>query len=186
MARIWAEIYAYLVRPIAVYLAALALVRLMGKRALGQLSLFDLVIMAGIGDIIVVVGLERRISVVDGLVMLGILSGLEILMSLATFRWRWFAGLVEGKPTILVRDGRPIERNLAREHISPRDLGQELRKHGLSQPGEAAEVVLEACGKVSVIPREEEKPVNDRILAELAELRREMSALRDRLDDRNG
>lgn len=185
MTRIWAELYAYLIRPVAVYLAALTLVRLMGKRALGQLSLFDLVVMAGIGDIIVVVGLERQVSVANGLVMLGILGGLEILMSLLTFRWPWFARLVEGKPTVLVRDGRPIERNLAREHISPGDLRQELRKEGLNEPSQAAEVVLEACGKVSVIPREDAQPVNERILAELAELRRELGALRETLGGRH-
>jgi uncharacterized membrane protein YcaP (DUF421 family) len=54
-------------RPILIYLIALTLVRLMGKRALGELSLFDLVIMAGIGDVITLVGLEKRISLSQGL-----------------------------------------------------------------------------------------------------------------------
>ncbi|MGE5550208.1 MAG: DUF421 domain-containing protein [Bacteroidota bacterium] len=183
MARAWAEVYAYLVRPVAIYLAALSLVRLMGKRALGQLSLFDLVVMAGIGDIIVVVGLERKVPIVDGLVVLGILAGLEILLSLMTFRWRWFARLIEGQPTILVRDGRLEKGNMLREHISLRDLRQELRKQGIDDPHQAKEVVLEACGKVSVIPREETPADTERILAELSALRRDLTELRAKLDE---
>lgn len=178
MARAWTEIYAYLVRPVAIYLAALVLVRLMGKRALGQLSLFDLVVMAGIGDIIVVVGLERRASIADGLVILGILGSLEILLSLLTFRWPWTAKLLEGRPTVLVRDGRLMSDNMGREHINRLDLQQELRKHGIDDPKQVKEATLEVSGKVSVIPRDESRDYLDRIFAELAALRRDLAALR--------
>jgi len=175
------EVYAYIVRPAAIYFAALAIVRLMGKRALGQLSLFDLVVMAGIGDVIVVVGLERRVPLVDGFVVLGILGGLEVLLSLLAFRWRWFAWAVEGQPTVLVRDGRLNRRNMLREHISLRDLEQELRKQGIENPSTAKEVVLEACGKISVIAQEETEHSLGRVLAELSALRRDLSALADRV-----
>lgn len=174
MSAAWREIYSYLIRPVAIYFAALATVRLMGKRALGQLSLFDLVIMVGIGEIVVLVGLERKVGLVDGLFMLGLLGGLEILISALTFRWRWFARLLEGEPTVLVRRGRLLRHNLQREHISLRDLRQELRKKGLKDYREAEEVVLEACGKVSVIPREE-------VSQSLAEIRRELALLREEL-----
>ena len=174
MSRAWAEIYAYLLRPVTIYFAALATVRLMGKRALGQLSLFDLVIMVGIGEIVVLVGLERKVSLVDGLLMLGLLGGLEILISVLTFRWRWFARLLEGEPTVLVREGKLLRHNLRREHISLRDLRQELRKQGLEDYKEAKEVILEACGKVSVIPREE-------VAESLANIRAELSLIKEEL-----
>lgn len=183
MARAWAEVYVFLVRPVAIYFAALILVRLMGKRALGQLSLFDLVVMAGIGDIIVVVGLEHKVPIVHGLVVLGILTGLEVLLSLLTFRWRWFARLVEGQPTILVRDGQLEKRNMFREHINLNDLRQELRKQGLDDPTQAKEVVLEACGKVSVIPSTEAVSGLSQVLAELSAIRKDMADLRARLDE---
>lgn len=174
----WSEIYAYLVRPVAIYIAAMTAVRLMGKRALGQLSLFDLVIMVGIGEIVVLVGLERQVDLVDGLVMLGILGSLEILMSLLVFRWPWFARLVEGQPTVLAREGHLLERNMRREHISLRDLRQELRKEGIDDLADVQEVVLEACGKISVIPRPETEM--RRVAAELAEIRRILADLAQR------
>ncbi|NLG85341.1 MAG: DUF421 domain-containing protein [Firmicutes bacterium] len=177
MARAWAVLYAYLLRPVAVYFAALATVRLMGKRALGQLSLFDLVIMVGIGEIVVLVGLERKVSLLDGLLMLGLLGGLEVFLSALAFRWRWFARLLEGEPTVLVHEGRLLRPNLRREHISLRDLRQELRKKGLEDYQEAKEVVLEACGKISVIPREEVAENLADIRAELGRIREELSRL---------
>jgi uncharacterized membrane protein YcaP (DUF421 family) len=185
MAPIGAEIYAYLLRPLSIYLAALAAVRLMGKRALGQLSLFDLVVMVGIGDIVVLVGLERKVPILDGLVMLGILGGLEILMTLLTFRWPWFARLVEGRPTTLVKDGQLLRGNMLREHISLSDLRQEMRKQGFSEPAEAKEVIMEACGKVSVIPREDLSRDLERVLAEVAALRRDLAATRRQTDTKD-
>lgn len=174
---LWAELSRYLWRPIFIYIAAMFAVRLMGKRALGQLSLFDLVIMVGIGDIVVLVGLERKIGMIDGLIMLGLLGVLEILMSLMTFRWRWFANLIEGRPTPLVKDGRLLEQNMRREHISLRDLEQELRKGGLHSVADAQEVVLEACGKISVVPKPETEESLHRILAELAAIRQDLNSL---------
>ena len=55
------------VKPILIYIGALVMVRLVGKRALGDLSLFDFVVMAGIGDVIILVGLENRVTLGQGL-----------------------------------------------------------------------------------------------------------------------
>ena len=113
----WLELGRFVIKPIAIYLAALAMVRLMGKRALGQLSLFDLVIMAGIGDVIVVVGLEQRVPFQKGLFILALIGGLELFLSLVSYRSRFFSQLFEGEPTIIIKDGILIEKNLAKEHL---------------------------------------------------------------------
>ncbi len=170
----------FLTKPIAIYIVALAVVRWMGKRALGTLSLFDLVIMAGIGDVIVVVGLEQRVPFTRGVIILAMLGGLELLFSMLSFRSRFFAGLLEGKPTVLVKDGQLLEANLAKEHISKADLYQELRKEGVARLSQVAQAVLEACGKFSVILKEEEDPaVSKQLLNEIGSLRRELQELKE-------
>jgi uncharacterized membrane protein YcaP (DUF421 family) len=153
----WVTVSRWVLRPIAIYIAALALVRILGKRALGQLSLFDLVIMAGIGDVIVVIALERQIPFEKGLFILGLLGGLELFLSKLTFRSTFFARLLEGKPTLLIKDGELIEQNLAKEHISRSDLRQELRKLGVANISQVAQGVLEACGNFSVILKDEKE-----------------------------
>lgn len=194
----WLVIVKWILRPIIIYIAALALVRIMGKRALGQLSLFDLVIMAGIGDIIVVVALERQVSFEKGLFILGLLGGLELFLSMLTYRSPFFARLLEGKPTLLIKDGILLEQNLAKEHISRSDLWQELRKLGVANLSHVAQGVLEACGKFSVILKDDLReskaardicpipgasepgcPAQNRLAQEITALREELKALRE-------
>ena len=174
----WITVGRFLIKPIAIYLAALVIVRFMGKRALGQLSLFDLVIMAGIGDVIVVVGLEQRVSFGKGLVILGLIGGLELFLSIASYRSPLFAQFFEGKPTILIKDGVILEENLAKEHISMADLRQELRKLGVSKISQVSQAVFEACGKFSVILKEEPELLgNQQLMEEVKRLREEVRRL---------
>lgn len=177
----WMVLNGYFLKPVAIYLTAFALVRLMGKRALGELGLFDLVIMAGIGDVIVVVGLGQ-LPLQKGLVILGLLTGLELFCSMIAYRSRFWAGVLEGRPTLLIKDGIPVEKNLAREHISQAELRQELRKQGVAKLSQVSQAVLEACGKFSIILKEEDDPVSNReIFQELTVLREEIRGLRELL-----
>lgn len=164
----------------AIYIAALLIVRIIGKRALGELSLFDLVIMVGIGEVIVIVGLEQKEPFLKGLVILLLLGGLELALSLLTFKSRFFAWLLEGRPTLLIKDGQVIEENLAKEHISHADLRQELRKQGVSRISKVSTAVLESCGKFSVIVKEdEEDSLENQLFQEIVSLRKEVKELKE-------
>lgn len=179
----WWTTSCFLLKPVAIYLAALFVVRVTGKRALGQFSFFDFVIMAGIGDIIVVVGLEQQVPFIKGLILLGIVGGLELIFSKLTFKSRRAARLLEGRPTLLIKDGVPIEKNLAREHISSADLLQELRKEGVARVSQVSRAVLEACGQLSVILKEDEEAISNReLLDELASIRQELTELKNMLN----
>jgi uncharacterized membrane protein YcaP (DUF421 family) len=180
----WQEIGSFSLNMLAIYLAALGVVRIMGKRALGELSLFDFVIMVGIGDVIVIVGLEQQVSLERGLLILIWLGILEFGFSLLTFHSRFFRRLVEGTPTLLIKDGKLIEANLAREHISRADLYQELRRQGVSQINQVSQAFLEACGKFSVILEDAQTEQDDhylRLLQEVTLLRQEIQALQTSL-----
>ena len=168
---------------ISIYIVALIIVRLMGKRALGQLSLFDLVIMAGIGDLIIVVGIEQQVSFLKGVLIISVLGGLELFFSMLTYRSKLMAGILEGKPTLLIDNGILLEENLAKEHISHLDLRQELRKQGVAKISQVSKAVLEACGKVSVILKEDgpELVDNRQLLDELMAIRRELAELKKNL-----
>lgn len=168
---------------ISIYIVALIIVRFMGKRALGQLGLFDLVIMAGIGDVIIVVGMEQQVSFVKGVIILLVLGGFELLFSMLSYRSKLMANLLEGKPTLLVNDGSMLEKNMAKEHISHSDLRQELRQQGVVKVSQVSKAVLEACGKISVIVKDDElEPVaNQQLLDELAAIRQELAELKKEL-----
>jgi len=177
------NIFYSIVKFVSIYLVALIIVRLMGKRALGQLSLFDLVIMAGIGDVIIVVGMEQQVPFLKGVLIIAVLGGLELFFSMLSYRSKFMAGLVEGKPTLLIDNGVLLEENLAKEHISHLDLRQELRQQGVVKISQVSKAVFETCGKISVIVKEDEpEPVaNERLLEELVAIRRELADLKENL-----
>lgn len=168
---------------ISIYIVALIVVRFMGKRALGQLSLFDLVIMAGIGDLIVVVGMDKQVSFIKGVLIILVLGGFELFFSMLSYRSKLMANLLEGKPTLLVNDGIMIEENMAREHISRSDLSQELRQQGVVKISQVSKAVLEACGKISVIVKEDEElpAANAQLIDELVRIRQELTDIKEKL-----
>ncbi|HOJ76794.1 MAG TPA: DUF421 domain-containing protein [Bacillota bacterium] len=181
----WQQFGFFALNLTAIYIAALIVVRLIGKRALGELSLFDLVIMVGIGEVIVIVGLEQKEPLFKGILILILLGGLEVFFSMLTFKSKFFSKLIEGKPTILIKDGTMIEENLAREHISHADLRQELRKQGISRISKVAAAILEPCGKFSIIEREtEEEDLYQQLFQEIDVLKQELRELKELLQNK--
>ncbi|MGE5557764.1 MAG: DUF421 domain-containing protein [Bacillota bacterium] len=148
----------HVLKTIFMYLLALFLVRLMGKRALGEMSLFDFVIMAGVGDVIVVMGLDRKASLWVGITILIIFTILERAFSWLTSRYHRLGRLIEGSPTIIVRDGKVLESNLQKEHLSRADLSQEMRGRGIKNLDQIELGVFEASGKFSFILKEDQAP----------------------------
>jgi len=181
----WLSTLTSVVKLISIYVVALTIVRFMGKRALGQLSLFDLVIMAGIGDVIIVVGMDQNVPFIKGVLILAVLGGLELLFSILAYRSKLMARLLEGEPTVLIEDGRLLEENMARENISISDLRQELRQQGVVNISQVSKAVREACGKISVILKEDQEPVaNRQLLEEIRLIRQELTDLKEKSTNR--
>lgn len=149
----------YLARAVAVYFIALTVVRLMGKRSIGELGAFDFVLMTGIGHIMSAVALEKNVPFHDGILVLVTIAALEVILSVISLKYRWFARLVEGKPTYLIREGKLLKDNLKKEKFNLYDLRQELRKQGVDDETDVEKAIIEACGKFSVILKDSEEPL---------------------------
>ncbi|KNF07493.1 protein of unknown function DUF421 [Gottschalkia purinilytica] len=149
----------YIIRAFGAYFIAMIIVRIMGKRSIGELGPFDFVLMASIGDILAFIVLEKKVPFHDGVLVLITLGILEVGLSKLTLKSRKMAKIIEGGPTYLIRDGKVIEENLNKENISKDDITKELRKHGISNICEVKEGIIESCGKFTVILKEEEEPI---------------------------
>jgi uncharacterized membrane protein YcaP (DUF421 family) len=154
----------FVLRAAAMYFMALLMVRLLGKRALGELGPFDFVVMTGVGHTVVSIALDKQIPFYEGIIILLTLAVLEYLMGYASLKSHILSDLITGKPVLLIDDGRIIKKNLAREKFNVDDLLQELRKQGIRDIDEVDKGILESCGKFSVILREEDEPVTRRDL----------------------
>ena len=148
------------VRTAIVYVAVLVGLRLTGKREVGQMTPFDLVLLILIANAVQNAMTGPDNSVTGGLVAAGTLLVLNFLLSHLVFRNRRLRRIVEGTPTILIRSGEMIMKNLGSEHITPDELRQSLREHGVPTPEEVGLAVLEIDGSISVL-RKNELPIKE-------------------------
>ncbi|HWP97055.1 MAG TPA: YetF domain-containing protein [Syntrophomonadaceae bacterium] len=154
----------YALRAAGMYYLALLMIRLLGKRALGELGPFDFVVMTGVGHTVVSVALDKSIPYYEGIVILLTLAILEYLMGYLSLKNQRLSDLLTGRPVVLIDQGRIIKANLAREKFNIDDLLQELRKRGISDVDEVEKGILESCGGFTVVLREEDQPISRRDL----------------------
>ena len=140
-----------LLRSVAVYTFLLVAFRLCGKRQLGQLSAFDLVVLLIISNVVqnAVIGNDNSLG--GGLIGATTILLLNLLVAYVTFRFKRADRLIEHSPTVLVRHGRILRDNLRRERLGPRDLRAALRHHGVVSIRDIRYAFLEEDGHVSVI-----------------------------------
>jgi uncharacterized membrane protein YcaP (DUF421 family) len=152
-------LFGFALRVAGMYFLAMIMVRILGKRALGELGPFDFVVMTGVGDTVISVALNKSMPLTDGIIVLATLAFLEYAVGYLSLKSGRLSNLLTGKPVVLIENGKIIRKNLAREKFNVDDLLQELRKRGVREIGEVERGILEACGGFSVILKESEETV---------------------------
>jgi uncharacterized membrane protein YcaP (DUF421 family) len=150
----------FTLRVAGMYFLALIMIRLLGKRALGELGPFDFVVMTGVGDTVISVALDRNIPYYEGIIVLATLALLEYMMGYAGLKNGKLSNLITGVPVILIDKGQIIKKNLSKEKFNVDDLMQELRKQGVRDIQDVEKGILESCGGFSVILKEEKEAVS--------------------------
>jgi len=146
-------------RAVIIYALVLVMVRLMGKREVGQLSSFDFVVGVMIGSVAALPMEDARLPFLPALVPIIVLAGLEILVSTFALHSVRLRKLVEDKPTIIISDGELIPENMRKVRMNIDDLKQELRKRGIVKVSTVKEGTLESSGTFSVVLKKEEMPL---------------------------
>lgn len=142
-----------IVRSAVVYLFLLAAFRFTGKRQVGQLTPFDLVVLLVISNVVqnAVIGPDNSLG--GGIFGAVVILALNWLLVEVTYRSKRARRLLEASPTVLVHNGRLLEANLARERISHEDLHAAMRRAGVIDITHVHVAMLEENGGISVIPR---------------------------------
>lgn len=148
-------------RAVAVYLVTVLMVKLMGKREVGQLSALDFVVGVIIGSVAAAPMVDLELPVIPALIPIVVLGSMEILASIISMKNYKFRYFVEDKPTILISDGKIIEKNLKDVRMTFDELKQELRKYGVADINEVEEGTLESGGSFTVIKKKEFLPLTE-------------------------
>ena len=146
----------FVLRALAIYALVMVLVRVSGKRAVGQFTPFDLVLLILIGNAVQngINGGDN--SLTGAVVMAGTLILLNYAVAFATSRNRRIEKLVEGVPVVLARDGKVFERVLREQLVSDADFQKALRQHDVVDASQVALALLETDGSISVVPGSED------------------------------
>ena len=143
-----------LLRATVVYFALLVLVRISGKRTVGQFTPFDLVVVMLISEATQAALVDGEKSVTGALIVVATLIALNWLLGFASARSRRIDRLVEGSPVLVARDGRIFEDALARQNVSLGDFREAMRSHGVPRDEEIRFAFLETNGQITVVSRE--------------------------------
>ncbi len=139
------------IRTGVVYLLVLIGIRLSGKREVGQMTPFDLVLLLLISNSVQNAMTGPDNSLAGGAVAAVTLLVLNFFVAEFSGANRRFRKFVEGQPSLLVHDGEIIAAHMAREHVSMDELERSLREHGVASPKDVALAVLEVDGSISVL-----------------------------------
>src|ERR671915_630055 len=110
----------------------LFLTRVVGRRELSSLEPFDLILLVMIGDLVQQGITQNDFSVTGMLLVGGTIGLLTVLVSYSSFKFSRLRPVLEGEPVIVVEDGKPIDRNLARNRITHEELAAAARNEGLA------------------------------------------------------
>ena len=146
----------FVLRAVVVYVVVLAMVRLSGKRTVGQFTPFDLVVVVLMGTAVQNSLIGEDTSLLGGLLLAATLVSLNWLAGLLSARSAAADRLIEGSPVLLVRDGEVFERALRDQHVSLRELEEVLRLKGCHGIADVALATLETNGQISVVQRRRE------------------------------
>src|SRR5262245_62097020 len=151
-----------LLRVVIIYIFVFVLLRLVGKKHVGEMAPFDLVVLLLLSESVqnALVGEEK--SVTGGLVAVAALFGVTQTIGYASWRWKKAERFLEGTPRVLMRNGRVLENVLSQEQITRSELLEALRREGCTSLGKVRYAVLENDGTITVGLRARRPQCSDR------------------------
>lgn len=141
-------------RVSVIYVFILIALRILGKREFGQLSPLELVSLLMIPELVSQALVDDDFSVTNALVGVTTLLSLVFVTSLLMQRFRKAEDIITGTPTVLVSRGRMIEEAMNKMRVTPGEIFAEMRKSGIERLAQVKWAVLEADGKISIVPEE--------------------------------
>lgn len=142
-------------RGVAIYVALLIIFRINGKRALGQVTTFDFVLLLIIAETTQQALLGDDFSVTNAFLLILTLVGLDLGLSLLKRRWKMLDLYLEGGPLVIVENGQPIKEYLAKARLDEDDILHAARDlQGLERMDQIKYAVLERNGEITIIAKE--------------------------------
>jgi len=150
------------IRTIVLYFILIAVIRLMGKRQLGQMEPSEFVVTILVANLATIPMQDGAIPLLSGIVPILTVLGAELIVSALCLRSIALRRVFCGKPVILIDNGKILQQNLRKTRISLDELTECLREKDVLDLGSVQFAILETSGKVTVFPYPSYKPASAR------------------------
>ena len=147
------------IRSIVTIVVLFLLAKVMGKKQISQLNLFDYIVVITIGSVAADISLDLNKSFLDGVICMLVFGLTGALVSYVTLKSIKLRRFFTGTPSIIIENGKIIEEGLKKVKFDINDLMEELRGAGYFNIDEVAYAVMETNGKISFLPKDGDKPV---------------------------
>ena len=148
------------IRTCLIYCILIVVMRLMGKRQIGELEVSDLVTTILISEIASLPITNTAIPLSHAVIPTATLLSFEVISSFLIAKYPKVKNLLTARPSILIKKGSFCRKAMLDARISTDELIGELRQQGITDPSEVLYAILEQNGKITVIPKEEFRPPN--------------------------
>jgi len=147
-------------RSVLLYIASLLAMRAMGKREVGQLQPFELVVVIMIAELAATPMGGVGIPLLYGILPMIALVVCHGLITALCMKWQPFRAWMSGQPTVLMRNGVICEKQMRKSAMDLNDLMEAIRTAGILDPAEVGTVVLEPGGQMNVFPKADFRSVS--------------------------
>ncbi|HIR74567.1 TPA: DUF421 domain-containing protein [Candidatus Ventrenecus avicola] len=144
------ELWIVLFRTIFFYFFIVLLYRIMGKREIGQLGIIDLIVSILMAELVAISIENTNESLMQTVIPLLVLGGLEILLAFISIKSRRFRSFFDGKPSLIICNGKVNYREMIHQRYSMDDLLLSLRQKSIRDINEIEYAFLEPNGKLSI------------------------------------
>jgi uncharacterized membrane protein YcaP (DUF421 family) len=141
-------------RVAVVYVFLVVVLRISGKREVGQMSILELIVVLLISDAVQNSMVGENTTLWAGPVAVLTLLGLDYAFNLLTLRSKRLRHVIEGEPRLLIRDGKLLHKAIREEKVELDEVRRAIRAHGVSGIEDVQLAVLETDGTISVIPKD--------------------------------
>ena len=155
----WTELGDITIRAISSLVTLFLVTKIIGKKQVSELSLFDYVIGISIGNFAAEMTIDTKSPELNGILAVFIFGLVAYLVSYATMKSIKLRRFFIGTPTVIIQKGKIIDKNLKRSKMDINDLLEQIRIGGYFSLSEVDYALMEANGKISIFPKVENKPV---------------------------
>ncbi len=149
----WFGLFRILIIGVLAYGVLIFLLLASGKRTLSKWNAFDFVVTIALGSTLATVIMSKDVSFAEGVFALGLLIGLQFVITWLSVRFNWIENLVKAEPTLLFDKGDFLTNAMKRQRVAEGEVRMAIRAKGIAAVEEVEAVVLETDGSFSVIKK---------------------------------